>query len=48
MSLWWDNDEHKRNSFMTWGCTCPYHQKLRDDAEDDRREQAETEADDDK
>ena len=40
---WWDNDKHCLDRVATRVCNCPYHQKLRDDNETDRREQAEME-----
>lgn len=44
---WWDDDIHKLSVYATRVCECPYHTKLRDDDEADRREMAEEEDDED-
>ena len=43
---WWESEGHKMNSLNAKFCGCPYHEKLRADAEDDKRQQAEMEAND--
>ena len=47
MSDYWDTDKHKLSHLNCLYCSCPYHEQLRADAEDDRREQVKTEGDDD-
>ena len=38
---WWDNPEHKLSRYAARLCDCPYHEKLRWDAETDRRDSEE-------
>lgn len=45
---WWQSDRHKLSIINTQFCTCPYHEKLRADAEDDARDRAEADAENDK
>ena len=35
---WWDDPKHQLSRYAMRVCNCPYHEKLRDDDEADRRE----------
>ena len=38
---WWDDPKHQLSRYATRVCECPYHEKLRDDDEADRRDNLE-------